>query len=42
MKKKLRYFHLPTKTKIQKRIKKEKERKTLGKIFENFCNKLLK
>lgn len=42
MKKKLRYFHLPTKTEVQKRIKKEKERKALGKLFENFCNKNLK
>ena len=42
MKKKLRYLHLPTKTEIQKRIKKERERKALRKLFENFCDKNLK
>lgn len=42
MKKKLRYFHLPTKTEVQKRIKKERKRKALKRLFENFCDKNLK
>lgn len=42
MKKKLRYFHLPTKAEVQKKIKKEKIRKALRKLFENFCDKNLK
>lgn len=41
MKKKLRYFHLPTKAEVQKIIKKERKRKVLRKLFESFLKNVL-